>query len=193
VTLHGGDVNSIRLVIRLTARVSLGFFCLAFSATAANRIWPNARTRWQVANRRYLGLAFAVSHFVHAVAIAIFIGRYARQFHEIHPGSNAPGGIGYLFLLAMTVTSFDRTAALLGPRVWRALHATGAYVLWTIFLISEVSRVREDRIHLWFVTPLLLVAAMRILVWRRSRAGTPAEADRRRLHGAESHALERVQ
>ncbi len=164
---HGGNVDSIRLAIRLTARVSLGFFCLAFSAAAANRIWPNAWTHWQMANRRYLGLSFAVSHFIHAVAIAIFVTRYAQQFHEIHPGSNVPGGIGYLFLLAMTVTSFDRTAILIGTRVWRALHSTGAYVLWTIFLISEVSRLREDRIHLWFIAPLLLVAGIRILGWQR--------------------------
>lgn len=170
VTQRDGDVDSIRLLIRITARVSLGLFCLAFSATAASRIWPNRWTRWQLANRRYLGLSFAVSHFIHAVALSIFIGRYAVQFHEVHPGSNVPGGIGYLFLLAMTVTSFDRTAAFVGVGVWKALHATGAYVLWTIFLISEVSRVHEGRIHLWFVAPLLLVAAIRILAWWRARA-----------------------
>lgn len=101
---------------------------------------------------------------------SIFIGPYARQFHEVHPGSNVPSGIGYLFLLAMTVTSFERTAALLGTRVWQALHATGAFVLWTIFLISEVSRVHEDRIHLLFIVPLLRVVAIRILAWWRSRA-----------------------
>lgn len=123
VTRH--DLDSIRLLIRLTARVSLGLFCLTFSASAANRVWPNGWTRWQVTNRRYLGLSFAVSHLIHALAISIFIGRYVVQFHEVHPGSNLPGGIGYLFLLAMTVTSFDRTAALVGLRVWRALHATG--------------------------------------------------------------------
>ena len=69
VTRDDGDVDSIRLLIRLTARVSLGLFCLAFSATAANRIWPNGWTRWKVANRRYLGLSFALSHFIHAIAI----------------------------------------------------------------------------------------------------------------------------
>jgi hypothetical protein len=166
--LHQGDVYSIRLVIRLTARVSLIFFCLAFSAAAASRIWPNVWTRWQMVNRRYLGLSFAISHFVHAVAISIFISRYTAQFHEVHPGSNVPGGIGYLFLLAMTVTSFDRAAALLGRRVWRILHGTGAYVLWVIFLIAEVSRARENVVHLWFVAPLLLVAGIRILAWWRS-------------------------
>jgi len=57
-TRHAGEVDAIRLLIRLTARVSLGFFCLAFSATAANRMWPNAWTRWQV--RR------SVSNAVHA-------------------------------------------------------------------------------------------------------------------------------
>jgi methionine sulfoxide reductase heme-binding subunit len=171
VTQHQGDVDSIRLVIRLTARVSLAFFCLAFSAAAANRIWPNAWTRWQVANRRYLGLSFAVSHFIHAIAITIFVAYYPRQFHEVHPGSNVPGGIGYFFLLAMVVTSFDRTAALLGTRVWRALHTTGAYVLWTIFLLSESSRLRADHVHLWFIAPLLLAGIIRVLGWRRKAQG----------------------
>jgi hypothetical protein len=167
VTQHDGDVDSIRLVIRFTARVSLGLFCLAFSSAAANRIWSNGWTRWQMANRRYLGLSFAASHGIHAIAILIFVAYYPRQFHEVHPGSNVPGGIGYVFLLAMAVTSFDRTAAFLGARTWRALHSTGAYVLWTIFLLSEISRVRTGHIHLWLIAPLLFVAAIRVLGWRR--------------------------
>src|SRR4051812_2663564 len=72
-TRHHGDVESVRLLILPPPRVSLGLFCRAFTAPAANRVWPNAWTRWQVANRRYLGLSFAVSHFIHAIAIAIFI------------------------------------------------------------------------------------------------------------------------
>ncbi|MBI3770691.1 MAG: hypothetical protein HY271_19655 [Deltaproteobacteria bacterium] len=50
------------------------------------------------------------------------------------------GGTGYLFVLAMTVTSFDRTAAWLGPRRWRRLHTLGVYYLWMIFALSYVPR-----------------------------------------------------
>lgn len=163
---HGGDADSVRLVIRLTARVSLGFFCLAFSASAGSRLWPNAWTRWQLTNRRYLGLSFAVSHVVHAFAIWALVARFPRQFHKVHPGSNIPGEIGYLFLFAMTITSFDRTAAFLGNRAWRILHTTGAYVLWVIFLVSEASRMRQGAIHVWFAALLLVPMAIRFMGWR---------------------------
>src|SRR5215467_7054442 len=66
------EVEGVRMVIRFTARSSLLLFCLAFSAAALARLWPNAWTRWQRRNRRYLGLGFALSHGLHAVAIFAF-------------------------------------------------------------------------------------------------------------------------
>ena len=66
------EVEGVRMVIRFTARTSLLLFCLAFSAAALARLWPNAWTRWQRRNRRYLGVTFAASHAIHAVAIAAF-------------------------------------------------------------------------------------------------------------------------
>ena len=62
------EVDGVRMVIRFTARTSLLFFCLAFSAAALARLWPNAWTRWQRRNRRYLGVTFAASHAIHAIA-----------------------------------------------------------------------------------------------------------------------------
>src|SRR3984957_8000597 len=66
------EVEGVRMVIRFTARTSLLLFCLAFGAAALARLWPNAWTRWQRRNRRYLGVSFAASHAIHAVAIACF-------------------------------------------------------------------------------------------------------------------------
>src|SRR5215831_13642230 len=70
--MRGFEVDGVRMVIRFTARTSLLFFCLAFSAAALARLWPNAWTHWQRRNRRYLGLSFAASHGLHAVAIGAF-------------------------------------------------------------------------------------------------------------------------
>jgi hypothetical protein len=36
------DVNGVRMVVRFTARTSLLFFCLAFSAAALAQLRPNA-------------------------------------------------------------------------------------------------------------------------------------------------------
>src|SRR5438045_6930068 len=66
------EVEGVRMVIRFTARTSLLFFCLAFSAAALTRLVPNAWTSWQRRNRRALGATFAASHGIHAVAILAF-------------------------------------------------------------------------------------------------------------------------
>src|SRR5262245_65804779 len=70
--MRGFEVDGVRMVIRFTARTSLLFFCLAFSAAALARLWPNAFTRWQRRNRRALGVTFAASHALHAAAILAF-------------------------------------------------------------------------------------------------------------------------
>lgn len=111
------EVDGVRMVIRFTARTSLLFFCLAFSAAALARLWPNAWTRWQRRNRRYLGVTFAASHAIHAVAIVWFALIDPPGFAgAISAASYIFGGIGYAFIIVLTATSFDRTAAMLGPR-----------------------------------------------------------------------------
>ena len=105
-------------------------FCLAFGAAALARLWPNAWTRWQRRNRRYLGLSFAASHAIHAVAIVVFAKMDPAGFVEAtSPASYIFGGIGYAVIIAMSATSFDRTATLIGPRAWRTLHLVGGYYL----------------------------------------------------------------
>src|ERR1700693_2679630 len=69
-----------RMGIRFTARTSLLFFCLAFGAAALARLWPNAWTRWQRRNRRTLGVTFAASHAIHAVAIVCFASMAPADF-----------------------------------------------------------------------------------------------------------------
>ena len=81
-SMRGFEVDGVRMVVRYTARTSLLFFCLAFGAAALARLWPNAWTRWQRRNRRYLGVTFAASHAIHAVAIvcfAVMIGFWRRR------------------------------------------------------------------------------------------------------------------
>src|SRR5215218_4431551 len=70
--MRGFEVDGIRMVIRFTARSSLLFFCLAFAASALAMLWPTSGTHWLRRNRRYLGLTFAASHAIHAVAIVCF-------------------------------------------------------------------------------------------------------------------------
>src|SRR5580700_4973104 len=100
------EADGVRMVIRFTARTSLLFFCLAFSAGALARLWPNAWTLWQRRNRRYLGVTFAGSHALHAIAIAAFAAVDPAGFMAAtSAASYVFGGIGYAFIIAMTATS----------------------------------------------------------------------------------------
>ena len=166
------EVEGVRMVIRFTARSSLLLFCLAFSAAALARLWPNAWTRWQRRNRRYLGLSFAVSHAIHAVAIVVFARMDPAAFAEAtSPASYIFGGIGYAMIIAMSATSFDRAAALIGPRVWRALHLVGGYYLWFQFMVSFGKRVPAMPAHLAFLIPLFAVMALRMIAMARHPRG----------------------
>ncbi|UPK37680.1 hypothetical protein IVB18_10480 [Bradyrhizobium sp. 186] len=171
------EVEGVRMVIRFTARSSLLLFCLAFGAAALARLWPNAWTRWQRRNRRYLGLSFAASHAIHAVAIVIFAQMDPTGFAEAtSAASYIFGSIGYAFIIAMSATSFDRTAALIGPRAWRALHLTGGYYLWFQFMVSFGKRVPAMPLYAAFLVPLLAVIALRLIAMAALPRGRTAEA-----------------
>jgi sulfoxide reductase heme-binding subunit YedZ len=172
---HQFDVDGMRAVIRTTARTSLLFFCLAFSATALHQLWPNVWTRWQRRNRRYLGVAFGVSHGVHAIAIVSLILVAPELF-----GSAAStdmlifGGLGYAFIVAMVATSFDRTAAMLGPRAWRVLHWTSTHFIWLSFVATFGKRAGANPAYWSFIAILLGVMALRLIAWSSARTRASA-------------------
>jgi sulfoxide reductase heme-binding subunit YedZ len=171
------EVEGVRMVIRFTARSSLLLFCIAFSAAALARLWPNSWTRWQRRNRRYLGLSFAVSHAIHAVAIVAFARMDPAGFAQAtSPASYIFGGIGYAVITAMSATSFDRTAALVGSRAWRALHLVGGYYLWFQFMVSFGKRVPAMPLYAAFLIPLLAVMALRMIAMAAHPRGRTAEA-----------------
>jgi DMSO/TMAO reductase YedYZ heme-binding membrane subunit len=177
--MRGFEVDGVRMVIRFTARSSLLFFCLAFAASALALLWPASGTRWLRRNRRYLGLTFAASHAIHAVAIVCFAVMAPADYAvATTPASYIFGGIGYAFIIAMAVTSFDRTAATIGPRTWRILHTTGIYYLWFQFMVSFGMRIPQMPNYVWFLMPLIVVIVLRItaaiLQRRRARVAVSA-------------------
>jgi DMSO/TMAO reductase YedYZ heme-binding membrane subunit len=164
------DVDGMRMVIRFTARSSLVLFCLAFGAAALARLWPNAGTRWLRRNRRALGVSFAASHGLHAAAIVGYATLDAAGFAAAtNLASYVFGGIGYAFIIAMTATSFDRTAQAIGPRAWRILHLTGGYYLWFQFMVSFGKRIPDMPLYALFLVPLLVVMALRLLAMASAR------------------------
>jgi sulfoxide reductase heme-binding subunit YedZ len=171
------EADGVRMVIRFTARTSLLFFCLAFGASALARLWPNAWTHWQRRNRRYLGVTFAASHFLHAIAIGCFaLMDPAGYAAATSAASYIFGGIGYAFIAAMAATSFDRTAQAIGRRAWRALHLSGGYYLLFQFTVSFGKRIPDMPLYALFLIPLVAVFALRMISMASKAAPRTAQA-----------------
>jgi len=176
---YGTAEAGIRVVIRATARTSFVLFMLAFVASALRRAWRAPASAWLLANRRYLGLSFAVSHGIHLAAILALYDWSARRF-VVQTGAAATslGGLGYLFVLAMAATSFDGAVRRLGRRRWQRLHTVGAYYLWLIFTISYVPRALVESPA--YLPPAMIAIgglALRVLYRRgRTREMTRAAA-----------------
>ena len=176
--MHGGDVEGLRLVIRATARTSLVLFILAFTASALAELVPGAITRWQRTNRRYLGVSFAVSHFIHlAVIVALASVDQALFWKLTNITTIVLAGTAYLFIAAMAATSFDRSAAWLGPRNWRLLHLLGGWYIWTSFATAVGKRVSLDSFYWPMAALVVAAAAVRLIAMsRRNRRRTALSA-----------------
>jgi DMSO/TMAO reductase YedYZ heme-binding membrane subunit len=170
-------VAALRAIIRFTARSSLTLFLLAFTAAALWRFWPNSWTRWQRQNRRYLGVSFAGSHFIHLLAILTLRRLAPEELADLPAATWIFGGLAYAFIAAMTATSFDRTARALGPRAWNALHTTGSYYVWLIFANSYISRALMTPEYILPAALVIAALALRIAARiARARVQQPAVA-----------------
>jgi len=168
--LHPG-MPGVHSDLRLTARTSFILFLAAFSASSIRKLWPSAWSRWQLANRRYLGLSFAVSHSLHLIGIASFALVQPQRFREDNDVSTLViGGIAYAFIFAMAATSFDRSAAWLGPRRWKLLHTVGSYYIWATFTIVLVTFALDVPRYWVGVALLVLVLLLRLIArWTQRR------------------------
>jgi hypothetical protein len=100
------EIDGLRLATRATARTSLFLFLAAFSATSSAELAPCGLTHWQRRNRRCLGVAFGVSHFLHLGSfVAVAVADSALFFSLAGVATFALAGLAYLLLAGMIATS----------------------------------------------------------------------------------------
>lgn len=134
-------VEALRSSIRVTARTSFALFLATFLASSLAALVPSDLTRGLLRERRFLGLAFAFSHAVHAVLIILYVKFFPETFwHGRSAAANIPGSVGYLFIILLTITSFPYAVKLLGARLWKGLHSTGTWVIAGVFFLSFYKR-----------------------------------------------------
>ena len=148
----------------VTARVAAAYFLLAFSASALARLTPSARVL--VANRRYLGLAFALVHGVHGLLVVAWA---QTPEAELDPATLIGGGLAYGLAALMALTSNDASQRLLGAW-WKRLHTVGAYWIWFVFALTFSGRAFEPSLSQALLVLLIAALMLRVAVaLRRAR------------------------
>ena len=153
--LAGWEAPAITDAIDATGRVSLILFSIAFTASSVDSLWPSSLSRWMLRNRRWIGLSFASSHFIHLGLIISMTVFFPDPFvREQSMAQWVFGGLAYGFVLLMALTSNDQAQHWMGMKNWKRLHFVGSHWIWTLFLLTYVKHVKEG--PLWFYLPFLV-------------------------------------
>lgn len=173
--LFGGWTSDAALAAaRFTARFSFLWFVAAWSASALATLWPGGWRSVLMRRRRAVGLAFAAAHTVHLAALLVAVLAFAnpRSLTSI-----VGGGLGYVLVALMALTSNDWWVRRLSPRTWRALHATGAWAIAGIFAFSYTGRLESKP---WLAIPTLTllgaVVVLKLMAFARKWLAWPARA-----------------
>jgi len=119
-------------LIQLSVRFAVPWLFVAFAASSLQILFPSAFTRWLLRNRKIFGLCFAAAMAWQAFFILWLVIIYTEYYiEETYVLRDAiEGVVGYAFIIAMTITSFQFGRQLISPQSWRWLHKGGIYFLW---------------------------------------------------------------
>lgn len=149
--------------LRVTARVAGALFLLAYIARPLVQLYGVGSSL--VRHRRYLGIAAAIAHTVHAAYLVVLfraLGEWPDLITLVF------GGFAFVLFWAMALTSNDAAMRALGSR-WKTLHRTGIHYIWFIFLQTWAGRVTGEPIYVAITLAFVLAAVLRFRAWRVTR------------------------
>ena len=161
--VSGWTSTSVKAGIDATGRSSLALFSIAFVASSVHRLWPSSLSQWMLQNRRWIGLSFASSHAIHLVLIIAMSFDFPDPFLSGQPaGKWLLGGIGYLFVALMAMTSSNAAQRWMGMKHWKRLHLIGSYWLWAQFFLTYVSHIKKGPAD--FYAPFLIFTMALLMI-----------------------------
>jgi len=159
----GFNENGTRAAIAWSAKISIILFCLAFTASAAHLRIRNSLSFWWMMNRKYFGISFAINHLLHLGFLVILQQVFHPVFDLAASTSLMAGGMAYLFVFLMLLTSFEAFSKYLSRKNWKLLHTIGGYWIWMIFMSTYFKKVKNVGVEfLPFVLLLVIVLLVRI-------------------------------
>ena len=169
------NAPAVSSMIQLSVRCAVPLVYLAFAASSLQLLFPGAFSRWLLRNRSFIGLCFAVA-MAWQLSFILWLVTVHSDYYigEVYVLRDAiEGVVGYLFLMAMTLTTFNFGRKRLQPKSWRLLHKSGIYFIWAyafsvywwaLFYYPDPGGI--DYVYYWAG---FLAWGLRAAAWRKKR------------------------
>jgi DMSO/TMAO reductase YedYZ heme-binding membrane subunit len=170
-------------MIQLSVRCAIPSLYLAFAASSIRALFSGPLSLWLLRNRKIFGLCFAAAMAWQALFIVWLVTVHHDYYtEEVYVLRDVIEGIiGYFFLTAMTLTSFQFGRKYLKPNQWKHLHKIGIYSLWVYAfsvywwgLFYYPDPVLIDYIYYWGG---FLAWGLRAAAWRKKRLQRAEKCD----------------
>ena len=169
------SATGVSSLLQLSVRCSVPWLYLAFAASSIHMLLSNEFSRWLLRNRRVIGLCFAAGMAWQLTFILwMLTSHWGYYVGEVFLFADVAVQIpGYVFLIAMAVTSFMPVRRRLSPKQWRTLHKGGIYFLWgtvwstywyELYYYEDIQII--DYVFYWSG---FLAWGTRIIAWSRER------------------------
>ncbi len=166
------DISS---MIQFSVRCSVPWLYLAFAASSLKSLFPGPFSLWLLRNRKNIGLCFAAGMAWQLFFILWMVGGYFSYYTEdVYLLEDVLIQVpAYMFLFAMTLTSFRRWRSRISPRQWKLLHKSGIYFIWAtvwttywyeLYYYDDIQFI--DYIYYWTG---LLAYGLRVVAWSKKR------------------------
>jgi hypothetical protein len=169
-------------MIQLSVRCAVPWLYLAFAASSLQVLFPSPLFLWLLRNRKIMGLCFAAA-MAWQLLFIVWLMTVHRDYYvqEVYVLRDVIEGVGgYLFLIAMTLTSFNFGRKHLKPKQWKLLHKSGIYFLWAYAfsvywwaLFYYPDPVWIDYVFYWSG---FLAGGLRVAAWRKKRLQRTAKS-----------------
>ena len=169
-------------LIRLSVQFASPWVFLAFIARPMTQLFPGNLSKWLLRNRRYLGLSFAAGFGWQAVFIGVLLALHnAYYWEEMHNDIDLLLRMAsYVFLVALTITSFYPVRRKMRPEHWRWLHLVGIWYFWAAIWASYAPMALSSNaktVDVVYAVVGLAALALRAAAYLRKRSHNLAGAN----------------
>ena len=119
-------------MIQFSVRIAVPFIFLVVAISSVQVLFPGPIPMWLLRNRKYIGMCFAVAMAWQGFFIFVMSNFYREHYYErvYLLRDELEGTIGYIFLSAMLVTSFNIGRKHFNATQWKLIHKSSIYFLW---------------------------------------------------------------